>query len=68
MRIRRRNGKGPCKGKQRHEDKTAAVAHLISLGGYPYKSYPCKLCYGWHVGRPVSIIRKENAFEKRARK
>lgn len=58
-RLRRRS----CESKIKHADQTAAVAHLRHLGAQ-YKTYKCKFCGGWHVGRPNKKIKQSIAARR----
>jgi len=54
MGARQRARASGCVGKQRHQTKEAAVAHLQHLFfrvGYKGRAYHCSFCGGWHVGR-----------------
>ena len=46
-RIRRRS----CTYKVRHGNFKEAMSHVREAGGFPYHTYKCKFCGGYHVGR-----------------
>ncbi len=58
MASKRHQRRRECGHKQRHTDRTGAVAHLIQLqkadrvrGAFgSLRTYKCRHCKGWHVG------------------
>ena len=54
--LRHREARRQCAGKQRHESKGKAEAHLRAFsrryGPTKMQVYFCRFCKGYHVGHP----------------
>lgn len=60
MSSKRRIRRKSCEGKQRHNSKTEAVAHIINErrnGNTGLCAYKCRFCGGWHVGHKPKKVK-----------